>query len=185
MILYSDQTATVRAVIERDGVCFSKREYVQKKYQESAPVFLHNYDWFVRRAKELVPLPSGAEYPYWAFADLYKIECDRKLEALKLEVPADQAVFFDAEDWTKIMSYSYLSRDPSEETEFREELKLRGLNTFTVISSPFYPELKARLVGSWDRLFEHHERILAGDLSGVGSVQAALWCIRREWILPR
>ena len=56
-----------RQVLDRDGICFSRREYVQKKYEESAPVFLSAYDWFVKAAEAHVPKPQGAEYPYWAF----------------------------------------------------------------------------------------------------------------------
>ena len=185
IVLYSDQTQTVRDVIARDGVCFSKREYVQKKYQESAPVFLHNYNWFVSRAAQRVPLPAGAEFPYWAFRDLYRIEGHRQLEALKLEVPADCAVFFDADDWTKIMKFAYIGADEKEERAFAEELQARGLNTYTVMTGSFYPEYRNAILQSWERLFDHHEQIKSGDFGCVRSVQAALWCIKQEWIRER
>ena len=35
-----DRAQIVLDVLDRDGICFSRREYVQKKYEESAPVFL-------------------------------------------------------------------------------------------------------------------------------------------------
>ena len=65
--LYSPQAQIVLDVLDRDGICFSRREYVQKKYEESAPVFLSAYDWFVKAAEAHIPKPQGAEYPYWAF----------------------------------------------------------------------------------------------------------------------
>ena len=34
--LYSFQTDVVYQVLKRDGVCYSKEEYVRKKYKESA-----------------------------------------------------------------------------------------------------------------------------------------------------
>ena len=46
----------------------------------------------------------------------------------------------------------------------------------------FYPELRQAVLASWRRLFRHHEAIRAGDLTGVGGVQAALWQLRREWL---
>ena len=65
--LYSPQSDAVLRVLERDGVCFSRAEYVRRKYGESAPIFLTVYGWYVSRAAVLVPPPEGAEYPYWAF----------------------------------------------------------------------------------------------------------------------
>lgn len=70
IILYSSQTDIVMNVIEREGVCYSKEEYIRRKYQESAPVFLTAYSWFVSQMPKYVPKPERAEFPYWAFADL-------------------------------------------------------------------------------------------------------------------
>lgn len=72
--LYSFQTDVVYQVLKRDGVCYSKEEYVRKKYKESAKVFINAYGWFVKEAQHIVPKPEGAEYPYWAFTDLYNVD---------------------------------------------------------------------------------------------------------------
>ena len=48
----------------------------------------------------------------------------------------------------------------------------------------FYPEMKQKIMDSWPRLFRHHEQIRAGEKSGAKSVQAALWQIKKEWIVP-
>ena len=48
--LYSFQTDVVYQVLKRDGVCYSKEEYVRKKYKESAKVFINAYGWFVKEA---------------------------------------------------------------------------------------------------------------------------------------
>ncbi len=61
--LYSPQAQIVLDVLDRDGICFSRREYVQKKYEESAPVFLSAYDWFVKAAEAHVPKPRGCGIP--------------------------------------------------------------------------------------------------------------------------
>ena len=72
--LYSFQTDVVYQVLKRDGVCYSKEEYVRKKYKESAKVFINAYGWFVKEAQHIAPKPEGAEYPYWAFTDLYNVD---------------------------------------------------------------------------------------------------------------
>lgn len=53
--LYSFQTDVVYQVLKRDGVCYSKEEYVRKKYKESAKVFINAYGWFVKEAQHIVP----------------------------------------------------------------------------------------------------------------------------------
>lgn len=180
--LYTVQSDAVMAAIRRDGQCFSRADYVQRKYGESSPVFLTAYQWFAARAERLVPRPEGAGLPYWAFADRQCADRSGGGRLLTLRVPVCEAVFFDMYDWTRILQLGYLCKDPKEAQAFSRELKLRGLRESDVVLSRFYPELRQRILDSWDGLFLHHERILAGDLSGVGAVQAALWRIRGEWI---
>lgn len=182
MILYSLQMPPVLAAIEKDGACFSKEIYVRKKYGESAPVFLTAYRWFVSRMPDYVPKPEAAEFPYWAFRDLYSLEASAETPPLTLQVPVSEAVFFDMYDWNRIMRLQYMGESEEEEKEFGRELALRGIDGTRVMLTGFYPDLKEKIMKSWDRLFRHHERIKAGDLTGVGSVQAGLWQIRKDWI---
>ena len=178
--LYSSQTNVVLEAIERDGACYSKAEYVRRKYQESAPIFLTAYSWFVSQMPKYVEKPEGAEYPYWAFKDLYNV--DQSENILNLTVPKDEAVYFDMLDWNKVMRLSYIGETPEEEKAFFEDMALRGLNWNDVMLTSFYPEWKQKIMKSWERLFRHHEQIKAGDYSGVHSVQAGLWRIKKEWI---
>lgn len=180
--LYSLQTDTVLGVIENEGACFSKADYVRRKYQESAPVFLAAYGWYASHAKDIVPVPPGGEYPYWAFAELYNAQQSADGNVLTLSVPPDEAVFFDMYDWNKIMRLSYIGENEDEEREFVRELRLRGLSENDVMLSSFYPDLKEKTLNSWKRLFRHHERIKQGDRNGVQSVQAGLWQIKKDWL---
>lgn len=182
MRLYSAQTRQVLDVIRREGVCWSRAAYVRAKYAESASVFLTAYTWFTQRMPDYVPRPAEAEFPYWAFMDLYSVEA-AGADVLTLDVPAEEAVFFDAADWTRIMQLGPLTDGPAEDAAFRDELRRRGLTPNDVMLTAFYPELKNAVLASWERLFRHHEAIKAGDRSGVGSVQAGLWRIKREWIV--
>ncbi len=181
--LYSSQMPPVLEAIKRDGACMSKAAYVKKKYQESAGSFLPVYEWFAKEAAKIVPRPEGAELPYWAFENLYSIDASGPEDhVLTLDVPAGQVVLFDMFDWTKLMRFEYLGESKEEETEFKEQLRECGLKEYDVMMSRFYPEWKQKILESWKRLFRHHEALLAGDRSGVGSVQAALWKIDKEWI---
>ena len=178
--LYSAQTKVVFDAIERDGVCNSKAEYVRRKYQESAPIFLTAYSWFVKEMPKYVEKPEEAEYPYWAFMDLYNV--DSSDHVLELEVLADEAVYFDMMDWNKIMRLSYIGENEADEKEFLENMRACGLDWNKVMLTNFYPDWKQKIMKSWERLFRHHEKIKQGDRSGVHSVQAGLWRIKKEWM---
>lgn len=183
--LYSPQAPVVIDTLMRDGVCFSRREFVEKKYGESAKIFLAAYDWFVKEAKKYTACPDGAEYPYWAFKDPDSVDGSAGAVPLLLEVPVEAAVFFDVYDWNKILNLQYIGTSEADEKRFREMLSDYGIrNRSDIILTGFYPDLKKQVQDSWARLFRHHEAIRSGDYSGVRKVQAALWQIRRSWICP-
>lgn len=184
VILYSSQAEAVLQIIERDGECFSKRKYVEDKYQESAPIFVSAYSWFVHEAEKYVVRPENAEYPYWAFKDIYSVEASGDSRIIKLEVPVDEAVFFDMYDWNKILSLKYIGETETDEQEFRKMLRDYGITRESdVVLTNFYPNLKRQVKESWKRLFRHHEDIINGETQGIGSIQAGLWTIRKEWIV--
>lgn len=180
--LYTFQTDGVLEAIRRDGTCFSKEEYIRRKYEESAPIFLTAYRWLAGEAERLVPKPQGAELPYWAFQDLYSMDKTGDGHVLALDVPLDEVVLFDLYDWNKVVCLRYLGEDEREEKAFHQMLTDCGTGENQVMLSGFYPQWQQEIYMSWKRLLRHHEAIKAGDTRGVGSVQAALWQIKAEWI---
>lgn len=182
LTLYAAQAAPVLAALARDGVCHSRAEYVQKKYGESAPVFLTAYHWFVQQLPRFVPKPEGAEFPYWAFRELYSLDQVGTAGVLKLQVPKEQAVLFAVEDWTKITQLRYIGKDAADERAFAKDLAARGLSWNQVMLTAFYPDLKQQIYDSWQRLFRYHEALLRGEDCGGIRVQAGLWELRREWV---
>lgn len=186
IILYSSQSDTVIDALDRDGVCFSKREYVTKKYGETSTIFTSAYDWFVSQAEKYVSKPEGAEYPYWAFKDLCSVDQSSGNMILELRVPLDEALFFDMYDWNKILCLKYMGENEADEAAFKRLLSDYGIRSESdIMLTSFYPDLKHQILSSWSRLFRHHESIKTGDYSGVGSVQAGLWMIRKNWIVQR
>ena len=184
MILYASQAEPVWQEIRKNGVAFSKREYVRRKYGESAPVFLTAYNWFVRKLPQYVPKPEGAEFPYWAFADQYTLPGgSTSSRLLTLEVPVEEAVYFDMYDWNKVVQLKYMGKTDADERTFMEELAMRGITTRDVMLTDFYPDLKEQTLDSWKRLFRYHEDAKAGRPTRMGSLQAGLWCIRKEWVV--
>ena len=183
VILYASQAEPVWQAIMRDGAAFSKPEYVQQKYGSSAPVFLTAYRWFVQQLPRYVEKPEGAEFPYWAFGDQYLMETGRSSHVLTLEVPTNQAVFFDMADWNKVVQMKYIGETEAGERAFQRELKERGIFPADVMLTNFYPDLKQLTYDSWQRIFRHHEALKRGEEVNIHSLQAGLWCIRKEWVL--
>lgn len=180
--LYTSQSDIVLHIIEKEGVCYSKKEFVRKKYSESATIFITAYSWFVKEAEKIIPKPEKAEYPYWAFKELYNLDDSGGGNVLSLNVPLKEAIFFDLFDWNKIICMKYIGSSEKDEIEFKETIKKFGLKETDIMLTSFYPELKQNIMESWKRLFRNHENIKNGNEEGIGGVQAGLWRIKKEWI---
>lgn len=191
IILYSPQADAVWDAVQSSGTAYSKREYVQKKYQESAGIFLAAYDAYIREAMKIVPKPETWVYPYWAFASEEMVDTSGGGRVMKLSVPVSEAVFFDAYDWYKVLRLSYIGENEADEASFARELERRGIrDSSEAVLKPFYPDIKRKITDSWKRIFRHDGAIRASLMSGRGpeaegvrAVQAGLWCIKKEWLI--
>lgn len=182
--LYASLNDSVIEIIDRDGTCFSKKEFIKKKYEESSNIFITAYSWFSREASKLVEKPEDAEFPYWVFKDISNLERFPNTSILELEVPVDEVVLFDMHDWNKVLSLEYIAKDDGDDKEFKNLLKQYGIkHDSDIMLTNFYPQLKKKITDSWSKLFEHHNKIKSGDYIGVKVVQAALWQIKKEWII--
>ena len=181
--LYALQSDPVIEAIKKDGVCFSKKKYVENKYVESATVFTTAYSWFVNEASKFSKKPEGAEYPYWAFKDLYNVDQANGGNVLKLEVPLDEVVLFDVRDWNRIMCLKYLGKDEKEEAAFREKIAPYGVLETKIMLTNFYPDLKREVMDSWQNLFRNEDKLKKGEDVTKNGIQAGLWQIKKEWIV--
>jgi hypothetical protein len=184
VILCSPQAEAVWNAVLNDGIAYSRREYVAKKYEECADIFLTAYDAYIREACMIVPRPDDRAYPYWAFASKEQLDLSGGGRVMTLEVPVNEAVFFDQYDWYKVLRLSYIGESEEDEAAFDRKLAMRGIiDSSEAILKPFYPDIRREITGSWKRLFRHDDAIRRGDASAVRAVQAGLWCIKKEWLI--
>ncbi len=184
LILYSPQSKAVWQELQNLGTAYSRREYVQKKYEESASIFLTAYDAYIREAEKIVPRPEPWAYPYWAFKSLDQVDRSGGGRIMTLSVPVDEAVFFDQYDWYKVLRLSYIGENEQDEAAFRADLERRGIkDPSEAVLKPFYPEIRKKIIDSWKRIFRFDEAIKNGDESCVRAVQAGLWRIKEEWLV--
>ncbi len=174
-IMWAAQTKVVADVIERDGISYVKKEYIEKKYGEVAWIFRTAYQFFVSRMEKKVPRPAEAESPVWLYCDPKWAGGDPSAVFLKLAIPAEEIVFFDLRKWSQVLNLSLVGTE-QEVAQFARELESQGVkDPMDIFAKPFYPLLKSRVVKSWDKIF---------DIEGVDEqyLQGAVWCLKKEWI---
>ncbi|OZV12060.1 hypothetical protein CIW83_11545 [Tissierella sp. P1] len=175
--LYTSQSEIVLDTIREKGIYHVKKEFIIKKYENVANVFLEPYNWFIRNAVNIVPKPEGAEYPIWLFTDLKYVENHEDSQVLEIEVEIENVILFDPFKWNRILNLAYIPKDEKDWIEYNESLEKQGIkNEASIYMTNFYPHLKQKVKKSWDSLFEDNI-----DLSKPN--QAALWELRREWIV--
>lgn len=177
--LWTSQRKIVLDTLEKKGVYHVKRDFIVKKYGEVSNVFLEPYNWFVNKAEKMVPKPEGAEYPIWLFTDLKYIDHHGDSKILKISVDRNKVILFDYLKWNRILNLSYLAKDERDANEYEEMLEKQGIHDETdIYMTSFYPHLKMKVKKSWDRLFDD-----SNDNNLLTTKQAALWEIRKEWIV--
>lgn len=175
--LYTSQKEIVLDTIREKGIYQVKKEFIIKKYEEVANVFLEPYNWFIRNAVNMVPKPEGAEYPIWLFTDLKYVENHEDSHVLEIEVDIENVILFDPLKWNRILNLAYIPKDEKDWITYNESLEKQGIkDESSIYMTNFYPYLKQKVRKSWDSLFEE-------DIDLSKTNQAALWEIRREWIV--
>ena len=174
--VWTAKEAVVMEAIERDGVSYVKKEYLDKKYGETAWIFKTAYEFFIKEAQKRVDKPDEAESPIWVFKDETAVFKSSGTTLLKLSVPKDETILFDLRDWNKILNLGYLGTE-EETAGFVEKAKTQGVkDVLEIFKTPFYPLLKRELMDSWNKLFDRKE--LCDEY-----VEGALWMIKKEWIV--
>lgn len=175
--LWTSQREIVINTIKEKEIYNVRKEFILQKYGEVANVFLEPYNWFISKAEKLVSKPAGAEYPIWLFSDLKYVEAHEGCSILEIEVELDKVILFEPSKWSKILNLSYIPKDENDRKEFYELLEKQGIYDETsVYMTNYYPHLKQKVKKSWERLFEE-------DIDLSKPKQAALWELRREWIV--
>ena len=178
IIMYTVKEDIVLEAIERDGASFVKKEYIDKKYGETAWIFKTAYEFFCKEAAKRISKPPQAESPVWVYADESAVFKSSNAILLKLSVPVNDIILFDLRDWNKILNLEYLGSE-KEEYEFKEKLKSQGVkDNLDIVKSPFYPLLKKELFESWRKLFDKQNLC-------KNYIEGAVWQLKKEWIIEK
>lgn len=175
LTMYTVQTKEVLDFLEREGVSYVKRSYIDKKYQEAAWIFRTAYDFFRSEAVSYLPKPEQAESPVWMFADPKWAVPAPDAPRLRLRIPRKELLLFDLRSWSSILNLSLVG-SKEEQLSFEKELARQGINKTTdIMRTDFYPLLKRRIKNSWKRLF-------TDPLPQKTYLQGATWLLKKEWL---
>ena len=181
--LWTRQNEKILDILEKEGVFYSKKQYIVQKNDTLAAYYIELYDWFVRHAQILVAKPEKAEYPIWcSVSDEYMLRGVPGDVLLELSIDRDKVVYFDSQRWDLVLNHTYVPKDESDAERFAKSIQTRGLkNSFSFLSDHykrFYPDVVREVVQSWNRVFE-----IDINQSDKFSTQANIWEIRPEDIV--
>ncbi len=176
IFLWTAQTQTVLDNLERKGISYVKKRYIEDKYGSVSWIFQTAYSFMCKKLAQSLDKPPEAETPVWLYYDAGQIALSPEVKLLRLEVPVKEVLLFDARKWTDILNLSYVGAE-EEKRVFEQEMQRQGIRTSSeVFSSPFYPLWKNKIVKSWDKVLEMDENFDKRFLQG------AAWYLKKEWI---
>lgn len=98
---------------------------------------------------------------------------------LKLEIPEGQYLICNMKGWDYRVNYWYVPLDQEDDKKHKEELKRYGIASedelVTGRKGEFYPMLKRKITGSWDRIFT-----VPPDTEE--NAAATAWELRKSWV---
>jgi hypothetical protein len=179
VIAWTRQASQVLDEIEKTGSYHVREEYVREKNGEISDYYLEMYRWYTRQARRRIRIPEEYDLPIWlALSEDQKLPPAQGTVTFTLEIPADQIVICNYDNWGYRLNNMYVPADAADERRHNDELEKLGIgNEALLISSGkgnFYPLLKQKMIKSWDRVFLPSDNIA----NNVGTI----WQIVPEWI---
>lgn len=148
-------------------------------------VFMHAYDWLVgQMTKKIGAAPEGIEYPVWAWhtRDWRHKKPDLRMSAyakrgtkcvcLELEVPDDEVVLSDFDNWHFVLNDWYFSnaKNDAEDDILREKYE----------KLPIVEQHRMR-IKSWENIFDLGPLDTDWECRGR-YIQATFWELKKEYI---
>ena len=175
--VWSKQHRSVYDTLMETGRYVAKRDFVHLDLEEHAPLVLEAYDWLVRHSPGAAQKPPDAELPVWlSYEGEATMMQSENTVIFELCIEKDRITPLNIAKWGAILNFSYIPLDGADEKAHRAEMAALGLSDAKACMSQFYPQVKAKIVQSWDRLFD--ENVKMGNELCYGLV----WELKREWI---
>ncbi len=178
LTVWTKQNEAVLEQLEANGRFTADPRYIRRELEDTADTMLYIYRWLA----EHMPAPADhsrsedVNYPVWVtFTRDAVMMPEPGYVILGLRLDRSLITAIDIIKWTKITNYSYIPADEADEREHNEMLRLMGINNAAAVMTGFYPEVREKIIRSWDRLFEPPASPGPGSYGLIREV-------REEWI---
>lgn len=174
--VWTKQHKNILLDIQKNKTYIVKREYIINKMEEHSDIYLNAYSWLYNKCVNKADIPKDAKYPIWvSLTEDSKIENSEGNVILEILIDSDKLTIFDLEKWGSIVNYMYIPKDKKDEAEHEKLLSSYNIDDCTAYMSPFYPNIKSKIIKSWDRLFDDNIK-LSKNFVGI------IWEVKEEWI---
>ena len=175
--VWTRQSEEILDILEKEGRYIVKKEYIEKKMEEHAGLYLDVYTWYSSKAENISPKPPGVKYPVWvSLLQEEKLDDCEGNVTLELSIDRSSLIILDIDKWGYIVNYMYIPKDKQDEEEHDRMLASYRIDDTKAYMTPFYPSVKSKIMKSWDRLFD--DTIVMSPVK-IGTI----WEIKKEWIL--
>lgn len=182
MRIWTRQRKEILTELEKNGVYYTKEQYIRIKNDTIADYYIDAYKWYTFEASKIIKKPSYVEFPIWCSLHedtvLKLNDSDRVI--LELEVPKEQIMITLLDDWGYRINYWYVPIDDEDRLNHKKELKKYGINDESSLTygsnGNFYPLLKRKIENSWKRMFTR-------DVSDLDICEGTIWEIKKEQVV--
>lgn len=155
-----------------------KEEYIRMALEGEADLMLIPYQWLVSHSPHYGAKPADVTYPVWvSFQSSTAMLPDDNEVILELLIDEEMIASVNIAKWGMILNYSYIPEHEADASAHQKLLALYGTSDARAVMTPFYPELKQEIMGSWPRLFDSH--IMPGNDLSYGII----WEVKKEWVV--
>lgn len=176
--VYTKQRKEILEELDTNGYHVTTADHVAVEWKEDTKIVLEVYDWLVKNAPWQEVKPDYAIYPVWvSLSQEATMLLDDQSVVLELSVDSALMTKINIFKWGKILNYSYIPKSEADAKAHIEMLELYGISDMEAFMTPFYPEIKRKIVDSWKRLFDDSVTLCNEACYGI------LWEIRKEWVV--
>lgn len=177
MTVWTKQNKAVIDQLDSAGRFIAKERFIRQELGDTTDIMLYIYRWLADHMPAESERPEDVAFPVWVS---FSVEATMKPEpgyvVLELKVPEECVTRIDIAKWTRITNYSYIPLDEEDDKRHNRYLRELGINNADAVMTQFYPEIKRKIIASWDRLFD--STVSLGSTSEYG----LMWEVRKEWI---
>lgn len=174
--VWTKQHQNILDVVAAKGRYIVKKEYIEQKMEDHSGIYLGTYAWLYQAVSKFMDVPADVRYPVWVSVTRESsIHNSEGNVVLELTMEEDKLLVMDLEKWGYIVNYMYIPKDKEDELAHEELLKKYRIDDSTAYMSSFYPNIKSKIIKSWDRLFDD-------DIVFSPAKVGIIWEVKKEWI---